>query len=98
MSTGSERGGRGSSPGDHRGAGLPERGALQRWRARNGAGRWWGAQAREGRMRGSRGAGRAEGLVTLLYGRDEYGGGSTGEEMLTIIGGNDARLQSSLRI
>jgi hypothetical protein len=47
---------------------------------------------REGRRRASRGAGRAEGLVPLLYGREEYGGGGTGEEMLVVNGGNDARL------
>jgi hypothetical protein len=47
MSTGSERGGPGNSPRDHRGAGQPERGALQRRRAQNGGGRWWGARVRE---------------------------------------------------
>jgi hypothetical protein len=38
VSTGSERGGRGSSPGDHRGAGLLKRGALRWQRAQNGGG------------------------------------------------------------
>jgi hypothetical protein len=51
---------------------------------------WWGAidGEIEGRRRRTYGAERAEGLVTLLYGREEYGGGGYRRRN----GGNDARI------
>jgi hypothetical protein len=55
---------------------------------------WWGAIGGEieGRRRRSCGEGRAEGLVALYRAGRSMEGGGTGEEMLTVNGGNDARI------
>jgi hypothetical protein len=78
----------------HRSSGGGETAA--RWRGMAGGGRCsvrWGLRTQEQAKEGRSQCGDGRGCSSPFYrGREEYGGGSTGEETRVVNGGNDARL------